>query len=304
MQDLNVSESLPQLDIRYILHVLWTGKWVILACMLVALALAAVNNNFQKVSYRAKAQISYYLNIDRYFKTEKQKLTSRRMHLLFAGRLKQQNPRLQNQSSDGIAGELGGGISLAPVEDTNLLWLEFVADDPRKAADWVNLYVDLYVEENDRQQGEAVKQSRDVLKRQLYEIKSMLASQQTQMNQYAESSNLPVTPEMASVEFEMVSRYRADYEDAKAKREEEEQKLAKLETYIADSSKLTNIPELVSSPSFRSYYIQWVEANNALEKLRLDGKGEEHPTLVAKRTELDNLRKQLRNELVKYADGM
>jgi len=323
MQDLNVSESLPQLDIRYILHVLWTGKWVILACMLVAMALAAVNNNFQKVSYRAQAQIqidappflpspgadfnsqsSYYLNIDRYFKTEKQKLTSRRMHLLFAGRLKQQNPRFQNQSSDGIAGELGGGISLAPVEDTNLLWLEFVADDPRKAADWVNLYVDLYVEENDRQQGEAVKQSRDVLKRQLYEIKSMLASQQTQMNQYAESSNLPVTPEMASVEFEMVSRYRADYEDAKAKREEEEQKLAKLETYIADSSKLTNIPELVSSPSFRSYYIQWVEANNALEKLRLDGKGEEHPTLVAKRTELDNLRKQLRNELVKYADGM
>ena len=87
MQDLNVSESLPQLDIRYILHVLWTGKWVILACMLVAMALAAVNNNFQKVSYRAQAQIqidappflpspgadfnaqsSYYLNIDRYFK--------------------------------------------------------------------------------------------------------------------------------------------------------------------------------------------------------------------------------------------
>ncbi len=127
MQDLNVSESLPQLDIRYILHVLWTGKWVILACMLVAMALAAVNNNFQKVSYRAQAQIqidappflpspgadfnaqsSYYLNIDRYFKTEKQKLTSRRMHLLFAGRLKQQNPRFQNQSSDEIAGELGG----------------------------------------------------------------------------------------------------------------------------------------------------------------------------------------------------
>jgi polysaccharide biosynthesis transport protein len=318
-----LSESLPQLDIRYILHVLWSGKWLILACMLLTMALAMVNNNFQKVSYRAQAQLqvdappflpspgadftsqsSYYLNIDRYFKTEKQKLTSRRMHLLFAERLKQQNPRFQSQSNDAIAGELGGGISLAPVEDTNLLWLEFIADDPRKASDWVNLYVDLYVEENDRQQGEAVKQSRDVLKRQLYEIKSMLASQQTQMNQYAENSNVPVTPEMASVEFELLSRYRADYEDAKAKREEEEQKLSKLEGYIADSSKLTNIPELVSSPGFRSYYNQWVEANNALERLRLDGKGEEHPAVTAKRVELENLRKQLRNELVKYADGM
>src|SRR5437867_3118564 len=59
MQDLNVSESLPQLDIRYILHVLWTGKWVILACMLVALALAAVNNNFQKVIYRAQARTQF-----------------------------------------------------------------------------------------------------------------------------------------------------------------------------------------------------------------------------------------------------
>ncbi len=47
-----------------------------------------------------------------------------------------------------------------------------------------------------------------------------------------------------------------------------------------------------------------MEANNALEKLRLDGKGEEHPTVVAKRSELENLRKQLRNELTKYADGM
>ena len=318
-----LSESLPQLDIRYILHLLWSGKWVILACMLLAMALAMVNNSFQKVSYRAQAQLQvdappflpspgadftsqsgYYLNIDRYFKTEKQKLTSRRMHLLFAARLKQQNPSFQNQSIESIASELGGGISLTPVEDTNLLWLDFIGDDPRKASDWVNLYVDLYVEENDRQQGEAVKQSRDILKRQLYEIKSMLAAQQTQMNQYAETSNVPVTPEMASVEFEMVSRYRADYEDAKAKREEEEQKLAKLEGYIADNSKLTNIPELVSSTSFRSYYIQWVEANNALEKLRLDGKGEEHPTVVAKRSELENLRKQLRNELTKYADGM
>src|SRR5881392_1676594 len=127
MQDLNVSESLPQLDIRYILHVLWTGKWVILACMLLAMALAMVNNNFQKVTYRAQAQLQvdappflpspgadftsqsgYYLNVDRYFKTEKQKLTSRRMHLLFAARLKQQNPSLQNYSIEAIAGELGG----------------------------------------------------------------------------------------------------------------------------------------------------------------------------------------------------
>ena len=45
MQELHVSESLPQLDIRYILHVLWTGKWVILACMLLAMALAALRAN-------------------------------------------------------------------------------------------------------------------------------------------------------------------------------------------------------------------------------------------------------------------
>src|SRR5207247_2616643 len=119
MQDLNVSESLPQLDIRYILHVLWTGKWVILACMLVALALAAVNNNFQKVSYRAQAQIQ---------------------------------------------------IDAPP----------FL---PSPGADF-NAQSSYYLK-NDRKQGEAVNQSSNLLKRQLYEIKSMLASQQTQMNQYA-----------------------------------------------------------------------------------------------------------------------
>ena len=64
MQDLNVSESLPQLDIRYILHLLWSGKWVILSCMLLAMALAMVNNNFQKVSYRAQAQIQVDAPLD------------------------------------------------------------------------------------------------------------------------------------------------------------------------------------------------------------------------------------------------
>ncbi len=312
-----------QIDVRYWLHTLWGGKWITLTCMLLAMALAFVKVHFQELSYRAQAQVqidappflptpgadissqsSYYSNIDRYFKTERQKLTSRRMHMLFAERLKQKDPRYQNFSSEALAAEFGGGISLTPVEDTNLLWVEFVADNPEKASEWVNLYVDLYVEENDRLQSEAVKQSRAVLRRQLDEIKDMLAAQQGRMNQFMESTNVPATPEMASVEFEMLSRYRSDYEEAKRKHEEAEQVLSKLEIHLPEGSKLTNIPEFVSSPSFRSYYTQWVEANTAIEKLRLDGKGEEHPSVVGKKLEADNLRKQVRNELVKYADGL
>lgn len=324
MQDpLPVPEGTQHIDLRYLLHVLWGGKWIILACMLLAAGISFVNLHFQKVSYRAQAQIQidappflptpgadfssqsgYYSNIDRYFKTERQKLVSRRMTMLFAERLKKQDSRYASSPSESISGDLSGGLGLTPVEDTNLLWVHFTTDNPKKAAEWVNLYVDVYVEENGRLQNEAVQQSREVLRMQLDEIKTMLASHERQMTQFAESSNIPVTPEMASAEFDMLSRYRADHEEAKRKREEEEQRIAKLETYIPESAKLTSIPEMITSPSFRDYYSRWVDANTALEKLRLDGKGEEHPQVIAKKAEAESLRNQVRNELAKFVDGM
>ena len=175
MQQHQPSDGTSQIDARYWLHNLWAGKWIILACTILATAVAFVKVHFQIVSYRAQAQVqvdappflpspgmdissqsSYYSNIDRYFKTERQKLTSNRMHLMFAERLRTKDARYQYLSSESIASDFAGGLSLQPVEDTNLLWLDFIADNPEKASEWVNLYVDVYVAENDRLQGEAV----------------------------------------------------------------------------------------------------------------------------------------------------
>src|SRR6266498_5805936 len=138
MQPQQGPEGAMQIDVRYWLHSLWGGKWIILVCMLLASALAFVQVHLQQVSYRSQAQIqidappylptpgadlnaqtSYYSNIDRYFKTERQKLTSRRLHLLFAERLKAKEKRYQHVPTDQIASEFGGGLSLTPVEDTN-----------------------------------------------------------------------------------------------------------------------------------------------------------------------------------------
>jgi len=310
-------------DLQYILHTLLGGKWIILSITLLALVLAILSNYFQVYSYRSWAQIqidappylpnpgsdianqsSYYSNVDKYFNTEKEKLQSRRMMSLFAERLRQKDPIYQSAAGDAIVGELGGGLSVVPVEDTNLLNVLFTTNEPNKAADWLNKYLELYVEENRLAQGESVRQSQVLLQSQLDEIKGILSSQQGQVNQYAEK--LGGTPGAAGYaeESDFLYRDQIAYEEARRKRLDQEEVLKKLESYLNPGSDLGSIPNFEFSSGLRALFERLREARAALDQLRLSGKGEEHPSIAAKKLEIKNLEAQMRAELQKSVDGM
>ncbi len=291
--------------------------------MMLAMTLAAISNYFQSLQYQAVAQIqidappslpnpgadmaaqsNYYLNIDRYFKTEKEKLNSRRMHALFAEALKEKDPRYKSVDPESIAGEFAGGLAIFPVEDTNLIALEFKSDNPQKAADWLNLYVDLFVAENRRVQEENVKQNREILHRQLDEIKNLLASQQGQMLEYA-GSIASAGSDPGSVDAgESIYRFQANYDDARNKRIEEEQRLNRLRPYSLPGSDLNNMPPFDFAPGLRASYERLTLANAELAKLRREGKGEQHRLVIAKRSEVQNIEDQLRGETKKLADTL
>jgi succinoglycan biosynthesis transport protein ExoP len=309
-------------DLRFFLTTLKNGKWIVFATTLLAMSLAATGNYFQVLRYQAEAQIqiepppflpapgqdlssqtNYYTNIDRYFKTQKEKLASRRMRARFAEELKKTDSAYAAQSVDAIAGEFEGGFELEPVEDTNLISLRLISTSPEKAALWLNLYADVFVQDNARLQEENVKQSRELLRAQLNEIKELLGSQQTQMNQVAGTPGNGTAPPSAG-DSDLIIRYQTSFEEAKKKRLEEEEKLSRLEAYLSPGADVTAVPNLEPSSIVRSYSERLADAQAALNKLRADGKGEEHPQVSAKKLEIDNLREQIRAELKKTAESL
>jgi len=319
-----MDQQQASLDIRHVINALINGKWVIVATLLLTMTMAAISNYFQVLRYQASAQLQidappflpnpgtdlnaqsgYYINIERYFKTQKEKLNSRGMFILFASRLKDKDSSYQVRSTESIAAEFGGGFSADPIEDTNLVTLRLIADNPNKAATWLNSYADLFVEENARQQEANVQKNREFLHAQLDEIKNLLSSQQGQISQLAGSaSGTPPAEAAIAVDGDFLFNYQSAHEEARKKRLEEEQKLTKVEPFLAPGVDLTNLPTFDFSPNLRIYYDKMIEARAALEKLRLEGKGEQHPAVVVKMQELTNLQEQLRTELRKTVDGL
>jgi polysaccharide biosynthesis transport protein len=310
------------MDARYLLQTVLNGRWIILAVTLLAAAAALVSNYFQPLHYRAWAQVqidappylptpgsdlsaqtSYYSNVDRYFKTEKERLNSRRMRLLFTETIRKSDPAAPALVPEAIVKALEEGLTVEPVEDTNILSVYFTTDEAVKSAAWLNTYIDLFVKENARVQEENVKQNRKALDQQLDEIKKMLAAQQEQMRQYVEAPGNAGTQTVAA-DPDFLFRYQATFEDAHRKRLEEEQRLSKLEPFLSPTADLSSIPNFDFSAALRGYYDRMLDAQSALEKLRLGGKGEEHPSVVARKKDVQTLQDQVRAELKKGVDSI
>jgi polysaccharide biosynthesis transport protein len=308
-------------DLQFLLKTLRNGKWILVSAAILAMTIAAVGNYFQALQYQASAQIQiepppflpapgqnlasqsdYYTNIDRYFKTQTEKLSSRRMRTRFAEELRKDSA-YAGQSTDEIATGFERGFSVEPVRDTNLISVHFVSTNPDKAARWLNLYAELFVQDNALLQEENVRQSRELLKAQLSEVKELLNSQQAQMNELVGAVEANPT-EASSADSDLLTRYQISYEEAKKQRLEEEQKLKKIETSLAPGADPAGAPYLERTSGIGAYLEKLAEARVGLNKLRMDGKGEEHPQVSAKKSEISNFQEQIRGELKKSAEAM
>jgi capsular exopolysaccharide synthesis family protein len=310
------------MDLRHLLNTLYNGKWVILAAVILTMAIAAVSNYFQDLKYQSYVQIqidappflpnqnadlvsqsNYYTNVEKYFRTQQEKLLSRRLRRVFAERIIKQDARYRNRSAELLIADFGNDLRVEPVEDTNLVTVYFSADNPDKAAEWLNIFADIFVEENARQQEENVKQNREFLRAQLNEIKNMLNTQQEQVNSHVSAAGGKTSADSVS-DTDFLFRYQSAYDDARNKRMEEEQKLNKLEPYLSQSAILSNIPSFDFTSGLRTYFDKLSEANAAIEKLRLEGKGEEHPAVTAQKIDLQHWDEVIRAELKKSADSL
>jgi polysaccharide biosynthesis transport protein len=317
-------EQQPQgLDWRLFVNAVSNGKWVIVAIMILAAALMAVSNHFQALRYKATAQVqidlppylpnpgsdiaaqsNYILYQNQYFKTQETKLGSRRFKTLFAEELKRRDLGYAFRSADSIVGEFESGLlETRPVEETNLLTVSYVSDSAEKAASWLNLYLDLFVGENRRQQEEAVKQSRDYFRAQLEEIKKMLESQQGQISQSA-GPGVPERSGVSTGEGEFLFAYKASLDQARQKRIQEEQKLDRLEPYLAPKVDLSRLPSLDFASNLDPMREELGKAKAAVEKMYLEGKGEEHPSVVSKKADIQRVQDQMRGELNKIAEDL
>ncbi len=309
----------PNVDLRYFLSALLNGKWIVVATTVLGMTLAITSNYFQTLSYRSTGQIqidapaslpspgtdwmaqsSYYQNIDRYFQTQKQKLNSRKVQLLFAERLKKQDARYRAVPAETIAAEIGGGLAVTPVEDTNLLNVSFTTEGVDKAAEWINLYLDVFVEENARVQEESVKQNREILATQLEDVKKLVSAQQEQVNRYVDEADSVSRASSRADDSEFIYRSQEALDEARRRRVDEEQKLARLEPYAVPGADLSTLSNFDFSPTARICYDRSMDARSVLDRLRREGKGEEHPAVMTKKQELRNAQEQLQFEISKY----
>jgi Mrp family chromosome partitioning ATPase len=291
--------------LRGSLTCLYARKWIVLAATLSGIAVGVISNHIH-THYEACAQIQ----IDPNFWANPgadpnaagnlySKLDSTYLHKKFA-ELMRGKGAYKGSSIESIVQELDRGLRIVPAEFTNLWSVYFTARDPNRAAEWLDTYTEVAVNEAARQQEDAIKPKRELLRTKFDEVKKLLRAQQEQINSYLGDSDHAVGSASASPGGDLLKRA---YDESVKKRTDEEQKLSRLEPYLLPDADLSNIPVFDFAPNLRSYNENIAQVQEALGKLWLEGRNEEELRELG--GEMDrHFQDQLRTDLEKTAENL
>lgn len=139
----SLSGDAPSVDLRAYLTALWRRRVVIVFCFIIVVATAMTLSYRKTALYRASAQVLLqsrlseqvvgsgavqYVDPIRVQKTESQIITS---------------PAVQAQAEQKLG--YAAGVSVRPLADTDIIFVDAVDRDPKRAAATANAYVDAYI---------------------------------------------------------------------------------------------------------------------------------------------------------------
>ncbi len=290
----------PQINLMEYVHLLWNQKWLILAVFLVCLVLAGAWGFTRPKRYTAVTKLtversprimkdpvsafSGWWEMDRIIADQTEVLGSRRLAQRVADKLGLTgNPELGGTDP---ARRLLGSLKTDKVEDSDVLTISFTSNDPKRAAEWLNVYVQEFIALNIEDNLERTRKVYEVIQSKLEPLRKQVEQSEQALVGFKERRNsLFFADEDKNVISEQVNTLTSEYAKAKAERIELETKIAALRQLRAEKISETSFPEVLNDSTIQSLTEQRNQLEVELaEKLRTYKEG--HPIIKDLRSRL------------------
>jgi capsular exopolysaccharide synthesis family protein len=310
-----------EIDLLEYARVALKRKWVLVTFAAVLVALAAVLSFTRTPLYRATATLlidepgasllniqdvlnsgAYYRGdyLGTYFNTQLRLLSSRSLAERVSKRLNL-GARPELRSGRGAAGAaeashaaaVQGGLSVAPIPETRLVYVSYVSPHPVLAADVVNALVEEFVDFSVETRYEATKQTSEFLTEQVALLRDDLKRKEEDLQKYGTEKNLLYLSDNESAVVNNFSSVNAALTAAQIERYAKESVYRELRNLDVEA-----LPESVSNPT-----IQTLKTTYSQVKSEYEEKGKtyrpEYPEMVQLRARLDATRNTLEEEIRK-----
>ena len=314
-----------EIDLLEYARVVVKRKWVLVTFAAVLMALAAVYSFTRKPLYRATATLlidepgasllniqdilnagAYYRSdyLGTYFNTQLRLLTSRSLaervskRLNIAARPEFRPARPAAGAGDAsYAYDILGGLSIAPIPETRLVYVSYVSPHAALSADVVNALVEEFVDFSVETRYEATKQTSEYLTEQVALLREDLKRKEEDLQKYGTEKNLLYLSDNESTVVNNFASVNTALTTAQIERYAKEAAYRELRSLSVDA-----LPESVSNPTIQALKTQYSQV-----KAEYEEKGKiyrpEYPEMVQLKARLDATRGTLQEEIRKAVDA-
>ncbi len=308
-------EGESDINVMDYVHLLWGQKWLIAAVVVVVMVVGGAWAFTRTKLYRATTRIALeqapqiiknqvysgvtWWDLQHYAQDQVQVIETRRLAARVARKL-----GLDAPNDDSGAYRLLGSLTVKPVKDTNVLELSMINPDPKKAAEWLNLYVQEYIAINIEDNLNRTRKVYQVIQSKLDPLRKQLEASEQKLLQFKERKDaLLVGDQDKNVITEQVNTLTSAYAEAKTERIKLETKIAALRRLKAENLSGASLPEIMNDPTIQQLRQQKNQLEVELaEKLRTYKSG--HPIIKGLRSRIQGLNDQISAQIQRIVQSL
>ncbi|HOW84467.1 MAG TPA: polysaccharide biosynthesis tyrosine autokinase [Candidatus Aminicenantes bacterium] len=206
-------------------------------------------------------------------------------------------PSAGGPSAAGYASVVQGGLSIAPIAETRLVYVSYVSPHAVLAADIVNAVVEEFVSFSVESRYEATKQTSEFLTEQTAQLREDLKRKEEDLQKYGQEKNLLYLSDNESTVVNKFADVNTALTTAQIERYAKESAYLELKNLDVDS-----LPESVSNPTIQALRTTYTQVRSDYEE-----KGRiyrpEYPEMVQLKARLDATRNTLQEEIRKAVEA-
>lgn len=210
----------------------------------------------------------------------------------------QEDAEARGDATAWIAKRLLKSLDVRPAaEDSNVLDLQFSASDPKRAADVVNAFAQVYLATALRLRGDAAKVSADFFTQQSKQLRAQLEEAQNRLSDYQRKHGIVGDDERLDVENASLNELSSQNLQTRAQGIEAASRNRQAAGHASES------PDVLTSP-----VVQQLLANIATTEAQLKAAqgqyGPNHPTVKGLQTQIAQLRAAMHSEMNRAAAAL
>jgi len=310
---------IESIHLREYLRVIRKHLWLVLACLLVAVATVAVGTYLQRPIYRAatraliEREAPRVVNIQEispvngdsaeFFQTQVQIILSRPViqRVIDSLSLTSRKPELA-QAVDPMNTFLNA-VTVETVRNTRLVEIRVEDHDPKLAAEIANALANAYVHQNLALKLAAARDALTWLTTQVSDLKTKVNESELTLQKYREQVGLVSAEEKQNLAAKKLAEFNSSFIEAKAKRLEMETRLSELRKASQRPQVLESSPLVINNPLIQRLKGQLVELEVQRSKL-LQTYKEKHPEVLKVQSQVEEITQKIREEVSRLALSM